>query len=356
MILAGVGLSAFLGSRSTDFTVAVASDAARDVVARAETAITADDSGDTLEAVDVRDAAAAREAVRSEEADVALLEGADGWTVVGLDEVSATLGGALGDAAAAAALDTHAREAGTTVAALTAGSTVETELLEGNDRGAMASAVGFAFAFLFYVAAIVFGMAIANSVLEEKQNRVVEILATAIPIRQLLYGKVLGNSVLALAQVALYAVVGLVAVNVAGLAEDLGWLLSASGWFVVFFIAGFIALASIWAVLGSLASRSEDLQSNTGPVIGIIMVALFAGLFAEGAWLTGASYVPIVSSVAMPIRMLQDDVALWEPVVSLLLTVAAAYLLLRLGERIYQRAVMQGGTALTWRQALRLED
>ena len=53
--------------------------------------------------------------------------------------------------------------------------------------------------------------------------------------------------------------------------------------------------------------------------------------------------------------MLKDDVALWEPVVSLLLTVAAAYLLLRLGEKIYQRAVMQGGTALTWRQAMRLE-
>ncbi|GAA1629540.1 ABC transporter permease [Georgenia ruanii] len=355
MILAGVGISAFVSSRSTDFTVAVASDAARDVVVRAEPAITADDSGDTLEAVELPDADAARAAVRAEEADAALLQAEDGWTLVGLDGVSATLSRALGDAVEATALEANARAAGTTVAALTAGSTLETELLDGGERSAMANGVGFVFAFLFYVAAIVFGMAIANSVLEEKQNRVVEILATAIPVRQLLYGKVLGNTILALAQVALYAVVALIAVNVAGLAEDLGWLLSASGWFIVFFVAGFVALASIWAVLGSLASRSEDLQSNTGPVIGIIMVALFAGLFAEGAWLTGASYVPIVSSVAMPIRMVKDDVALWEPVASLLLTVAAAYLLLRLGEKIYQRAVMQSGTALTWRQAMRLE-
>ena len=327
----------------------------RDVVVRAEPAITADDSGDTLEAVEVADADAARDAVRAEDADAALLPAEDGWTLVGRDEVSATLSRALGDAVEATALEANAQAAGTTVAALTAGSTLETELLDGGERSAMANAVGFVFAFLFYVAAIVFGMAIANSVLEEKQNRVVEILATAIPVRQLLYGKVLGNTILALAQVALYAVVGLIAVNVAGMAEDLGWLLIASGWFIVFFVAGFVALAAIWAVLGSLASRSEDLQSNTGPVIGIIMVALFAGLFAEGPWLTGASYVPIVSSVAMPIRMVKDDVALWEPVASLLLTVAAAYLLLRLGEKIYQRAVMQGGTALTWRQAMRLE-
>ncbi|MFH5824157.1 ABC transporter permease [Georgenia sp. AZ-5] len=181
-------------------------------------------------------------------------------------------------------------------------------------------------------------MTIANSVLEEKQNRVVEILATAIPIRQLLYGKVLGNSLLALAQIALYAVVGLVAVNVTGVAGDIGWILSASGWFIAFFVAGFAALASVWAVLGSLASRSEDLQSNTGPVIGVILVALFAGLFAEGTWLVAASYVPVISSVAMPIRMLGGDVPVWEPIVSLLVTVVAAYLLLRLGERIYQRS------------------
>ncbi|MFD1507337.1 ABC transporter permease [Georgenia yuyongxinii] len=356
MIVAGVGISAYMGSRTTDHTVAVATDAARDVVERAEPAISTDDSGDTLEAVEVADPAAARDAVRAREVDAALLQEEDGWTLVGLDEVSTPLSGALSAAAAAVVLDANAEAAGTTVDVLTAGSAVETELLGANDHGGMANAAGFAFAFLFYMAAIVFGMAIASSVLEEKQNRVVEILATAIPIRQLLYGKVLGNSVLALAQVALYAVVALVAVNVAGMAKDLGWLLGASGWFIVFFIAGFFALASVWAVLGSLASRSEDLQSNTGPVIGIIMVALFAGLFAEGPWLAGASYVPIVSSVAMPIRLLKDDVALWEPVASLLLTVAAAYLLLRLGERIYQRAVMQGGTALTWRQAIRLQD
>ena len=136
---------------------------------------------------------------------------------------------------------------------------------------------------------------------------------------------------------------------------DIGWILGASGWFIAFFVVGFTPLAAVWAVLGSLASRSEDLQSNTGPIIGIILIALFAGLFATGTALTVASYIPVVSSVAMPVRLLSGDVALWEPLVSLGLTVVAAYLLLRLGERIYQRAVMHGGTALTWRKAMKLE-
>ncbi|WP_127131895.1 ABC transporter permease [Georgenia sp. SYP-B2076] len=355
MIVAGAGVGAFVGGRTTDFTVAVTSAEGRAAVDAGRSAIESGDSGDTLAAEEYPDEAAARAAVGEEEVDAALIAGPDGWTVIGNDGVNRALAGALSDGVGAAVLEANAEAAGTTVAQLTAGTEITTELLVGEDRSGLAEAVGFVFAFLFYMAAIVFGMTIANSVLEEKQNRVVEILATAIPIRQLLYGKVLGNSMLAFAQIALYAVVGLVTVNVTGVAGDIGWILGASGWFIAFFVAGFAALASVWAVLGSLASRSEDLQSNTGPVITVIMVALFAGLFADGVWLTVASYVPVVSSVAMPIRVLGGDVPVWEPFASLVLTAVVAYLLLRLGERIYQRAVMQSGTALSWRQAMKLE-
>ena len=356
LIIASVAVSTFLGSRTSDFTVAVPSSEGREIVEAGATAIEADDSGDTLTAKEVADEAAARQAVRDGDVDAALLADGDEWVVVGLDEVDDTLSATLVQSVSAYVLAENAQAAGTTVATLTAGSEVSTELLEGSEENeGLKSAVGFVFAFLFYMAAIIFGMAIANSVLEEKQNRVVEILATAIPIRQLLYGKVIGNSLLAFAQIALFALVALVAVNVTGAASDLGWLLGASGWFIAFFVVGFTALAAVWAVLGSLASRSEDLQSNTGPITTVIMVALFVGLFADGVWLTVASYVPVVSSIAMPIRMLDEGVPLWEPLVALALSIAAAYALLRLGERVYQRAVMQGGTALKWRQALKVE-
>lgn len=356
LIVASVAVSAFFGSRTSDFTVAVPSGEAREIVESGVPTIEADDSGDTLEAQDAADEDAARQAVRDGDADAALLPDGDGWVVVGLEEVDETLAAALTQSVSAHVLEANAAAAGTTVETLTAGSEVTTELLEGDvENEGPKAAAGFVFAFLFYMAAIIFGMAIANSVLEEKQNRVVEILATAIPVRQLLYGKVIGNSLLAFGQIALFAVVALVAVNVTGAASDLGWLLSASGWFIAFFVVGFTALAAVWAVLGSLASRSEDLQSNTGPITTVIMVALFVGLFADGVWLTVASYVPVVSSIAMPIRMLDGDVPLWEPLVALGLSMVAAYALLRLGERVYQRAVMQGGTALKWRQALKVE-
>ncbi|CAM3374125.1 ABC transporter permease [Occultella aeris] len=354
MIAASVVIGAVVGNRTSDYTVGT-SQAEAAVVAQAGTeSITS--SGDTLEITQFDSEDALRTAVLEGDVDAGLVAGGDGWVLLGGSEVDSALSAALTDAVSQSVLAANAEAAGTTLGDLMAGSEVTTELLDPDaDRGALAVIVGFIFAFLFYMAAIIFGMTIANSVLEEKQNRVVEILATAIPIRQLLYGKVLGNSLLAFAQILLYCVVGLTAVNLTGLAGDIGWILSASGWFIAFFVVGFTALAAVWAVLGSLASRSEDLQSNTGPIITVIMVALFVGLFAEGIWLDIASFVPVVSSVAMPIRMLADDVPVWQGLVSLALTAVAAYGLLRLGERIYQRAVMQGGTALSWRQALKLQ-
>ncbi|UFU08217.1 ABC transporter permease [Ruania halotolerans] len=358
LLVAAVAASAFFSTRSSEYVVATVDSgdtAASEIAASAGDLIAS--SGDSLEVTQMADEQALRNAVIAGDVDAGLIQTGNEYVLLGGEEIAGDLQSVVSDAVRTAVLSENAREAGTSLAELESGSQVRTELLAADsDQGAASYVVGFVFAFLFYMATIMFGMTIANSVLEEKQNRVVEILATAIPIRQILYGKVLGNSLLAFGQIVLYGVVGLIAVNVAGLAPDIGWILAASGWFIAFFVLGFLALASVWAVLGALASRSEDLQTNTGPIIMVIMAVLFVGLFATGTALQVASFVPVMSSVAMPVRMLSEDVALWQPIVSLLLTAVAALGLLRLGERIYERAVMQGGTALTWRQAFRLES
>ena len=67
---------------------------------------------------------------------------------------------------------------------------------------------------LFYMVCLMFGMAIAQSVVEEKQSRIVEIIASAIPLRLLLTGKVLGNTVLAFGQMVLFVVAGLIGLRI----------------------------------------------------------------------------------------------------------------------------------------------
>ena len=126
---------------------------------------------------------------------------------------------------------------------------------------------GLGFAVLFMMSSMIYGMQIASSVIEEKQSRIVEILVAVIPVRQLLAGKVIGNTVIAFGQMVLLLGVTLIGVSFTPVTGALPNLSSGVGWFLAFFLAGFLALACIWAA-GALGTRSEDLNQTSQPLTG----------------------------------------------------------------------------------------
>ena len=304
------------------------------------------------------DEAAAEQAVGAGDADAALVGGPGEWTLVGTDSVDSTIAGVIGSTVAADALEQNAAAAGTTVDELTAGSVVDERLLdpEGGADEAVQLIAGFVFAFLFYLAAILFGYAIANSVVEEKQSRIVEILAAAIPLRQLLVGKVVGATVLALGQMVLFVGIGLIGLTFTEYTSLLPAVAGAAVWYLLLFVIGFVALACLFAVAGALATRAEDVQSTSSPVLTLIMVATFGGLFVSGTWQAVASYVPIMSTVTMPIRLVEGSAAWWEPLVAMAIALITAALVIGVAERLYRRSIMQTGRKLTYREALKLSE
>lgn len=359
LIVGSIVVSGFMADRTTEATVAFENRGETAVLVSAANELAAkQDQKIVLTADPVASQDAALEALRTKNADLVLTATADGYSLTGLSDVPGSVEKLIADAASAQALESNAGKLGASVESLTAGSTITPVLLEGSqERNSMAMVMGFIFSFLFYMSALIFGMPIANSVVEEKQNRVVEILATAIPIRQLLAGKILGNLILAMGQLCLFVGIGLLALSM--MPTEIPFLsvvIATSGWFLAFFLAGFLILAAIWAAIGAMASRVEDLQQSTGPVIMVLVAVLFIGIYAKGSFLVIASYVPVISSVAMPIRLLSTDVPMWEPFASLAIAIAAAWAMVLLGERIYRRAIMQTGSALSWRKALKLED
>ena len=301
---------------------------------------------------------AAEQAVSDGDADAALIGGPGEWTLVGNDSVDSTLSGLIGATVASDALATNAAAAGTTVADLTAGSVVGERLLDpegATDQGVQLIA-GFVFVFLFYLAAILFGYAIANSVVEEKQSRIVEILAAAIPLRQLLVGKVVGATVLAMGQMVLFVGIGLIGLSFTEYTSLLPAMAGAAAWYLALFVIGFVALACLFAVAGALATRAEDVQSTSSPLLTLIMIATFGGLFVSGTWQVVASYIPIMSTVTMPIRLVEGSAAWWEPIVAMIISLVAAALVIGVAERIYRRSIMQTGRKLTYREALKLSE
>lgn len=295
----------------------------------------------------------AEKALQEEEADALLAATGQGWEIIYSTDNKPQITEALTQAVTTYITTENAAAQGIDLTALAAGTQVNTQVLNSNDKTFLAFIVGIIFAMLFYMASLIFGQVIAMSVVEEKQNRIVEIIATAIPTSQLLAGKIIGNFVLALGQILLYSIVGLASANALGKLNDTGWILASTGWFIAFYMVGFAAIATMWAAIGSMASRTEDIGSLSTPLTLLLMVVLFAGIYVKGALATVLSFVPIFSSIIMPMRLMREDVASWEPLLALGLGLIATYFFTKMGARIYTNNIMRSGSAVTWKQALK---
>lgn len=351
MLVGFIGFSAWQDEKTEHVTLGATPDAVAMATAIADSAPQVDDKVE-VRLVELDDEAAARTALLEDEVDAWLHPAADGWELTSESSEQEALTDVARVVVRQAVLADNAAGAGTTVAELEAGSAVSTAFLRGDaEKAEVAQAVGFVFVFLFYFSALIFGMQLASSVIEEKQSRIVEIIAAAIPLRHLLAGKVLGNTALAVLQLLVYLAVGLVGMSFTSYKSYLPALSGPTVWFVGFFLAGFVALACLWAVAGSLASRTEDLQATSTPLTMLMLAMFFGGISLDGRGQVIASYLPPVSAVVMPKRILAGGVEWWEPLLALGLLALFAVATVWVGERLYRRALLQTGGRVSLRQA-----
>jgi ABC-2 type transport system permease protein len=351
MIVAFVVVQAVLSERTKDYDVLATPPATAMAGALAERASDLD-NGVRVAVVPVAGDAAAAAALREDDADawLALRDGA--WVLVGRDDVAPDLEAVTATVVRDTMLTRNADAEGTSVDKLMAGSQLGTDVLEGDaEQRDFAQGMAFALAFLFYLSSVIFGMTLAGSVVEEKQSRIVEIIATKIPVRQLLAGKVLGNTALAVGQMAVYTGLGLVGLSFTTVSRFLPSVSGALGWFLVFFLVGFLLIACLWAVAGALASRTEDLQSTSTPITMLLLAIFFGSAFLDGTAQTVVSYLPPASALLMPQRILEGNAAWWEPVVALVILLAAASAVILAAERLYRRSLLQTQGRLSLRQA-----
>jgi ABC-2 type transport system permease protein len=294
----------------------------------------AEDTG-AFDVTEVGTADEARALVEDETVDAAIVpdDAADsptGFTVIGLDA-------APGDVISALSI------------------TPGVEVLDPASTDAfLAYIVSIGFGLVFFMAAITFGQTIAQSVVEEKQTRVVEILMSTIPVRVLLAGKIVGNSLLAFGQIlaiALVAGVGLLATGQDILLADVG---PSIIWFIVFFAAGFVMLSALFSATASLVSRQEDLASAISPVTTLVMAPyILIILFNTNDLIVGImSYVPFSAPVGMPMRVFLGTAEWWEPWLSLLILLGFTVVIVALGSRVYANGLLRMGAKVKLRDAL----
>lgn len=354
VIVAVVVLSSVIGGGGhTTYDVAVIGGEARLVADQA--AVQARGLDARIAIRTVPDERTARTQVRDGAVDAAVIDG----TVIAKDS-GGTVVGILQSANRAVRGERALREAGVSqsqIRAVLAPAALPVRTV-GTAEQSGAKAVAFIGVLLLYLAILTFGYALAGGVVEEKSSRVVEVVLATIRPRALLTGKVVGIGLVGAIQVALIVVVG------AGLALALGSVdlpdttLGAALLVGLYFVLGYSFYAWAFAVVGSMVSRSEDVQSVSSPlmllIVGGYLLSFTVVENAGGTLATVCALVPPIAPMTVPAIAAQGQLTTGLLLGSIAIMLASTFVLSRLAARIYEGAVLRTGAPLSWRDVARL--
>jgi ABC-2 type transport system permease protein len=203
-----------------------------------------------------------------------------------------------------------------------------------------------------------YGQWVVTGVVEEKNNRIVEIVLSTIAPRHLLAGKVIGIGLLGLLQLALVA--GLAALLLAAGAFDAPPELGAKVALVVpWFALGFALYAVAYATAGALASRQQNADTAGQPVAYTLVAVYFVGYMAlagdpDGLLANILTVFPLSAPLVLPARSALVGVPLWEHALAIVLVLVTTYALVRFAGRIYAHGLLRSGPRLGVRAAWRL--
>ncbi|WP_420456645.1 ABC transporter permease [Rubrivirga sp.] len=222
---------------------------------------------------------------------------------------------------------------------------------------------------LMYLAILVFGMMVMRGVIEEKSNRIVEVVASSVRPFELMMGKVLGIGAVGLSQLLAWGVLTFGISVAAGplllaLAPDAAGDAPAdapfgpdmiSGMlspgllvaFVLFFLGGYLLYSSLFAAVGSAVDQESDAQSLQTVVVLPIMIPIFFLTFVandpDGGLSLFLTLFPLTSPILMVVRMAVADVPVWQVALSLALLAAAFVGMIALAARVYRVGILMYG-------------
>jgi len=249
--------------------------------------------------------------------------------------------------------------------------------------------------FIIYFFVFMYGSMVMRSVMEEKKNRIIEVIISSVRPFQLMTGKIVGTALVGLTQVAIWVIVGIVALtifqgflpgenvqqigqslmenqqiragqsitsgnqnDIAGTMEmisnlNLGLILFS---FIFYFLTGYLLYSSLLGAVGAAVDNDEDSQQMvlpiTFPLILSIMLLFPIARNPEGSVAFWGSIIPLTSPVAMLARI-PYGVPLWELLLSMFLLICTTIGTIRVAAKIYRTGLLMYGKKVNFKELIK---
>ena len=251
--------------------------------------------------------------------------------------------------------------------------TGEEETMESTSSG-ISYILGMLLGMLLYFIIILYGQMVLTSVVEEKTSRVIDLLVTSCTPLQIMMGKIIGIALVAVTQIAIWAVLVIAASqflvpaifsadvaaandamlsSVVGTLGDTGYVAMLFLWLLLFILGGFLLYASLYAAIGSAVDSLQDSQQFNTVVMMPIILALIVMMSVfndpNSPLVFWASIIPFTSPIVM-IARIPFGIPTWEIILSLVVLYASFMLTTWLAAKIYRVGIFMHGKRPSWRE------
>lgn len=234
-----------------------------------------------------------------------------------------------------------------------------TQKIAGGKATQESAAQGFSLAYfmaiILYTSILIYGINVMSSVLEEKTNRVVEVLVSSLRPFELMLGKLIGVGAVSIFQFLIWAVSARFLISRrSGGAAQAGQVfavphvtLETALVFAAYFLGGFFLYSAMFAAVGAISSTEQEARQGQQPVSVLLMVSFFA-MFAmindpNSTLAVTLSLIPFCSPIAMPVRWATGNLPLSEVALSLGILVGSIVLVTWIASRIYRVGILMTG-------------
>lgn len=209
----------------------------------------------------------------------------------------------------------------------------------------------YALVFGIYIITLTFGSMVANSVIEEKSNRIMETLITMAKPMELFFGKVLGVCAVGLTQIAVILGAGLIMLKTSGTSLEVLSSLNLNASiifaFVAYFLLGYLTFSMLYAAVASLATSAQDVNSSMGAItlvfVGVFLLSINCMFNIESTLAKVFSYVPFASPLIMFERIVLSKVTFMEILITTIINVGFIILVGFFSSKLYKKGTLHYG-------------
>lgn len=214
--------------------------------------------------------------------------------------------------------------------------------------------VGFVFVAMLFLPALLYGQEILRGIIQEKSDRIVEILVSSMRPIELLTGKVLGMAAVGLTQLAAWIamaalLMGATDVGAATSELNLGQLLrpGVAVSFLVFYLLGYLVYVCVYAFGGAIVNSEKEAQNFLTPILLVLMIPWFLVmpviLNPDSPMSVGLSFVPVFTPITMFIRVLVSQPPAWQVALSILLSAATIWGMFWVTAKVFRVGILSYG-------------